>query len=463
MKDEKTEHDLDLDYFEYVLLKQVLTNQTSKEIIVSGLDYLDEKLFKNKTIGKLIGIIKEYYNSNNSLPNWTEIKTRITDDKTKKSVVEVLVKLKEQDSEYNPKELIKNLEKWIKQRMILKTIDSIIDERGNGSLVDDKKAYAEFDKINGISLIDNLGLEYFDDEVIGELAEKFQEKENYLSTGYESLDNFLGGGFFQEGKALYTFGGETNIGKSIVVANLGVNVLKQNKNAVIISLEMSEFRYAKRISGMLTGIDIKTLSDKTSEVKELVFEFKNKQNDARLFIKEFPTKSITVKAIHAYLLKLQRQKNFKPDIIILDYHTLLKPSISQGSKHADMQFITQETRALTYLWSAPILSPLQLNRSGAGSNSAPELTTVAGSWDMLSDVDCHINIYQMDGDRDMNILRYSIKKARDGAKNDEGHWIIDYSTLRLIEPDDHNGSSQKDRDDKNNLFSDGDFDDLMDD
>jgi hypothetical protein len=50
---------------------------------------------------------------------------------------------------------------------------------------------------------------------------------------------------------------------------------------------------------------------------------------------------------------------------------------------------------------------------------------------MLADVDCHINIWQADGDREANILRYSIKKARDGGKNDEGFWKIDYNTLRL--------------------------------
>lgn len=453
------EYKLDLEYFEYVLLNQLLFNFDNKDVIVAGLDYIEEGLFKNIAIGKVFGIVKNFYNDNNALPNWTEIKARITEEKIKKGIVEVLKKIKEMDSEYSPKELTRNLEVYLKQRLLLKAVDAIIDERCDGKLIDDSKAHAEMDRIAGISLVENLGLEYFNEETLDDIIENITAKECYLSTGYPELDNFLGGGFFSEGKALYTFGGETNVGKSIVVANFAVNALCQNKNAVIISLEMSEYRYAKRISGMLSNIELSKLSNNTQKLKEFVLSFKDENQDARLFIKEFPTKSITPKAIHSYLLKLERQRGFRPDIIILDYHTLLRPSIPQGSKHADLQFITQETRAISYLWSAPILSPLQLNRNGSGTQSAPELTTVSGSWDMLSDVDCHINIWQADGDRETNILRYSIKKARDGAKNDTGFWKIDYNTLRLY---DGSMEVQNVSNDVSDVFGDS-FESLLDD
>lgn len=460
MTPKEEEYNLDLDFFEYVLVNQLLFNPDNKEVIVAGLDYIEPKLFRNSSIGHIFFIVKKYYVDNNGLPNWTEIKTRITEEKFKKGVVDVLKKIRDMDNAYSPKELTSNMEKFLKQKLWVRVVDEIIDERGEGKLIDEQKAYAEINRISGISLVENLGLEYFNEDTLDDIIANMTEKEQYLSTGYPELDNFLGGGFFQEGKALYTFGGETNVGKSIVVANFAVNALIQNKNAVIISLEMSEYRYAKRISGMLSNIELAKLSENTQKLKEFVLRFKDEQRDARLFIKEFPTKSITPKAIHSYLLKLERQRGFKPDIIILDYHTLLKPSIPQGSKHADLQFITQETRAISYLWNAPILSPLQLNRSGSGTNSAPELSTVSGSWDMLSDVDCHINIWQADGDRETNILRYSIKKARDGAKNDGGFWKIDYTTLRL-----YDGSMEvenrmaKENDD---VFG-GDFSNLLDD
>jgi replicative DNA helicase len=305
-----------------------------------------------------------------------------------------------------------------------------------------------------------LGLEYFDDKAIDELADKFVEKDQYLSTGYTQLDNFLGGGFFQEGKALYTFGGETNVGKSIVVANFAVNALIQNKNVVIVTLEMSEYRYAKRITGMLTGIAISKLAENTKEFKELVFDFKGKNNNARLFIKEFPTKSCSAKSINGYLMKLQRQKNFKPDLIIVDYLSLLRPSINQGNSWTDLAFTSQEVRAISYLYGCPILSPLQLNRSSVGSSSVPGLDKIASSYDLLSNVDTHINVFQLDGDRDTNILRYVLKKARDGSKDDEGFWNIDYNTLRLFEGDANDLAKE---DEMKDLFGGDDFDALMND
>lgn len=443
----KENNDFDLEFFELVLVNQLLFNPENKEVIVAGLDYLEADLFKNKAIGRVFGIVKNYYTDNNALPNWTEIKTRVADEKTKKGLIDVIKKIKDMEVEYGSIELTRNLETFIKQRLLVKAVDAVIDTRGEGKMIDEQKTYAEMTRIAGITLIDDLGLEYFKEEVLDDIIARMQEKEQYLSTGYIELDRLLGGGFFQEGKCLYTFGGETNIGKSIVVANFAVNALQQNKNAVIISLEMSEYRYARRISSMLSNIEIARLSESTAKLKEFVLSFKNQQSDARLFIKEFPTKSITPKAINSYLLKLQRQRGFKPDLIVLDYHTLLKPSVAQGSRHGDLQFVTQETRALSYLWEAPIVSPLQLNRSGSGSNSAPELTTISGSWDMLSDVDCHINIWQADGDRETGILRYSIKKARDGARNEESHWKIDYNTLRLYDGDDTPVSPEMEKED----------------
>lgn len=118
----------------------------------------------------------------------------------------------------------------------------------------------------------------------------------------------------------------------------------------------------------------------------------------------------------------------------MDYHTLLRPSITQGSRHADLQFITQECRALTYLFNCPLVSAAQLNRPDSASEN-PGLERIAGSWDMLSDLDFHINIWQTDEDREANILRAESKKGRDAAKFLKNYWVVDYSTMRLLEDD----------------------------
>ena len=201
---------------------------------------------------------------------------------------------------------------------------------------------------------------------------------------------------------------------------------------------MSEMRYAKRISAILTGIALANLPNNIDNFKDYINTFV-RDHTARLIIKEFPTKSVSAKTLLAHAGLMKKRKSFTPHFIAFDYHGLLKPSITQPSKHTEMQFITQECRGLTYLLGAPGCSVAQLNR-GSHKQEAPGLNAVSGSWDMISDEDWHANIWQTDIDREMNIIRYIGEKARDGAKGLSGFCNIDYDTLKLSEPDQGNTS-----------------------
>jgi hypothetical protein len=203
---------------------------------------------------------------------------------------------------------------------------------------------------------------------------------------------------------------------------------------VIISPEMSEMRYAKRISGMLTGIAINLLGDNIEKYKKEIEAFKNKYS-SKFIIKEVPTKGVSAKNVYAYLKKLKDKKGINPDLLCIDGHALLKPSVSQNSKHAELQYIVQECRGISYQIEAPILTVAQLNRSSHKANN-PGLDNMAGSWDQLADFDAHVNIWQTDEDREASIIRFGGKKVRDGAKGGEGYLRIDYDTLRLFEEGD---------------------------
>ena len=73
-------------------------------------------------------------------------------------------------------------------------------------------------------------------------------EENYIPSGWDWLDRRLDGGFLESGRALYVFAGQTNVGKSIFLGNVAVNAAAQGRNVLLITLEMPELIYAKRIS-----------------------------------------------------------------------------------------------------------------------------------------------------------------------------------------------------------------------
>ena len=113
-----------------------------------------------------------------------------------------------------------------------------------------------------MNLTTNLGMDYFKD--IEAFADSLTDNEEHISTGFSWLDKKLGGGYRKKGKAIYVYSGATNSGKSILLGNAAVSGIKQNKNVVLITLEMSEQIYASRISAQLTRIPMYNLKSSTT-------------------------------------------------------------------------------------------------------------------------------------------------------------------------------------------------------
>lgn len=444
---------VDLDFFEKIVIQQCLKKDTT--YVASIIEYLDKSLFKNSHIALLVDLIKTFYVERGFLPSLTEIKVRASTENLKEALRKVVSDLKGLDKEYNADELISNTEYFIKQRSYGLLTEKIIDHKAANKEFDLDDIQRESESIHSISLIDNLGLDYFGEN--DRVVEYLQQKDSLISTGYRSLDDAFGGGFQAEGKAIYDIGGETNVGKSIFLANIALNIILQNKNVLIISPEMSEMRYAKRISGMLTNIAIATLGENIERYKKDVAAFKKKFT-SKLIIKEVPTKGVSAKNIYAYTKKLKDKKGFEPSLMAIDGHGLLKPSVPQTNKHTELQYITQECRGITYLINAPILTVAQLNRGSHKMNN-PGLDNLAGSWDQIADFDGHVNIWQTDEDREADIIRFGGKKVRDGAKGAESYLRINYDTLRLYEEE--NAPDTRDFVQEKDLSKILDFDSLM--
>ena len=73
-----------------------------------------------------------------------------------------------------------------------------------------------------------------------------------ISSGWKWLDEKIDGGFLENGRSLYVFAGESNVGKSIFLGNIACNIASQGKTVLVISLEMSEMIYARRLSSNIT-------------------------------------------------------------------------------------------------------------------------------------------------------------------------------------------------------------------
>ena len=434
MTKQPKESQLDWDLFEGI----IAYNCTLEEVYLANvIDSLKLKYINNDSIRKYLGIIFDFYRKRNTLPNPTEIKAYLADDDLKAAYREVVLQFKTFDKSYNQEELLKNTERFLKERAVYHAVKETVNEVSNANSVDTGTIFTRFEDACNISLVDDLGFDYFNE--VDRHIQDLLTVEQYISTGYRWLDKMLGGGFLKSGRAVYNFVGATNSGKSILLGNLGANICAQGHTVVIISLEMSEMVYAKRISSCLTNIPIFKLKQETDALKNLIIDFNKTHPGSQIIFKEFPPNSITPNHIKAYLRKLQQKRKVKIGAVVLDYLTLLQPTIITGGLYADGKAISEQIRALTYPinFGCPFITAGQLNRSGYGDKQEnPGIQSTGESMGIGHTMDFQSAIWSTDADRELGIIHLGLQKSRFGPNFGTHAFRIDYDTLKITESED---------------------------
>jgi replicative DNA helicase len=417
--------ELDLDYFENIVVYNSLINPSYLETII---DYIEPQYFKNKDIRSIFDVLVTYYNTYNKTPNITELKSHLTNDEQKIALKNVVLSFKTIDSKYNFEVLIENTQRFLRERAVYYTLLKTSAEVQQSN-VNTTQILSNFEKACNISLIDDVGFDYL--ENIDQHCEDLLKVFKYIPTGWKWLDEKLSGGLLSTGKSLYVFCGATNVGKSIFLGNIATNILKQQKTVLLISLEMSESVYTKRISTQISQIPMNEITTHVESLKDILKEYKNTNNKSKLIVKEFPPKSITVNHLKSYINKLKR-KDIHPDVIIIDYVNLLSPVDSKLNSYEGIKQITEGLRALSYTFECPVVSATQINRSGYDT-SKPGLETTSESMGLSHTVDAQFSIWTEEGDNELGIIHLGIMKNRFGPRDIATTLEINYPTLTLLE------------------------------
>ena len=413
---------LDLDYFENVLIYKSLTDGT---YLASIADFVKPDYFKNKSIASIFDIIKDFSEKRNKLPTVTEIKSYLVSDEQKQSFKELVKSFNDIDKILDKDELYENTEQFLKEKAVYHTMLNVAEDVSSGQ-VDTSDVLDKFEKSCNINLVTDLGLDLFTN--IDTLIDDINSIERHIPSKWEWLDNCLGGGFLEAGKSLYVFAGETNIGKSIFLGNIAHNIAKEGKNVLVVTLEMSELLYARRICSNVTKVPMKELVGNTPAIKEAI-----KDQNGKIFIKEFPPSTITPSQLKGFIKKFQEQ-GIKLDAIVLDYLNLMHSSMGNNS-YERIKHVTEQVRAMSYLFNCPIISATQLNRAGFDQDN-PDLATISESIGLAATADVIVSIYQNEEDRELGIIRLGMMKNRYGPRGTTQAMRINYSTLTIDEADD---------------------------
>ena len=413
---------LDLDYFENVLMYNALTDSGYLSTIA---DNVQPEFFKSKDISDIFTIIKEFNETRNKLPTTTEIKQYLVTDQLKETFRRLVGSFAEIDKGIDKDELIENTEQFLKEKAVYCTMMESAEAISAGE-VDTSVILDKFEKSCNISLVTDLGLSVKDN--IDDIIEDLTTVEDKIPSNWEWLDDSLDGGFIKQGKSLYVFAGETNIGKSIFLGNVAANIASQGKNVLLVTLEMSELLYARRICTHVSKIPMKEMAVNGASLRAAMTE-----GEGNVYIKEFPPSTITPNTIKAFAKKFTDQ-GIHLDAIVIDYLNLIHSPIGNNS-YERIKNVTEQVRAISYVFNCPIISATQLNRAGFDQDN-PDLATISESIGLAATADVIMSIFQNDEDRDLGIIRLGMMKNRYGPRGMTQAMRIDYSTLSIEQADD---------------------------
>ena len=163
----------------------------------------------------------------------------------------------------------------------------------------------------------------------------------------------------------------TGVGKSLFMCHMASAHLLMGKNVLYITMEMAEERIAERIDANILNVPIKDLPEMSKSMYGKKIDKLKDKTKGRVFIKEYPTAAAHVGHFRHLLQELELKKDFKPDVIYIDYLNIcgslrIKPGAGANS-YTLVKSIAEEMRGLAVEYDVPIMSATQTTRSGFGS------------------------------------------------------------------------------------------------
>lgn len=206
-------------------------------------------------------------------------------------------------------------------------------------------------------------------------------------------------------------------GKSIFMTHTAASTLRQGKNVLYITMEMSEQKIAERIDANLMKVTVDSLKDMTREDFVGRVDKIARKTQGKLFIKEYPTGSAHSGHFRGLLEELKTKQNFMPDLVIIDYLGICASArVRMGGSvntYSYLKAVAEEIRGLAVEYDIAILTGAQLNRSGF-SNSDVDMSNTADSMGLVMTLDCMFALISTDELSEMDQALIKVIKNRFG-------------------------------------------------
>ena len=388
------------------------------------------------------GLVLDFITKFNALPSKSSLQIEFVNSaKNVEANQEVVNVINDMiiDEKVDDKWLIENTEKWCKDRAILLGIMKSIGIIDGKEKELDKGAIPDIlTKALSVSFDRNVGHDYIEDSTNRfDFYHRIEDKMKFDLSMFNLVTN---GGITN--KTLNIILAGTGVGKSLAMCHFAAAALNQGKNVLYITLEMAEERIAERIDANLMDVDIKDLNALSKNQFDSKIQNIKGKTQGRLVVKEYPTAAAHSGHFRALLNELELKKDFKPDVVYIDYLNICGSSRIKGlggsvNTYHMVKAIAEEVRGLAIEFNIPIWSATQVTRGGFNSSDV-ELTDTSESFGLPATADLMLAMISTEQLEGMNQVMFKQLKNRynDPTKNKRFVVGIDRSRMRLFDLED---------------------------
>ena len=290
-----------------------------------------------------------------------------------------------------------------------------------------------------IGLQKDLGTDYFADP--RKRLEAIKDTNGQVSTGWAAMDKKLFGGF-NRGE-LNIFAGGSGAGKSLFLANIGVNMAEKGMNVMYLTLELAESLVSMRVDSMVTGIPTRDVFKSIDDV-ELKVKMVGKKSGA--FQVKYMPSGKTSNDVRSYIKEYEIKTGKKVDVLLIDYLDLLMPAsmkVSAENLYIKDKYVSEELRNLAMELQTVFVTAAQLNR-GAVEEIEFDHSHISGGLSKIQTADNVFGIFTSRAMRERGRYQLQLMKTRNssgvGQKIDLG---FDVDTLRIIDCDEGDDDSYR--------------------
>ena len=354
---------------EATIISNLLHNEEyARKVIV----FLKDEYFMDASEKVVFTEIQKFWTKYNDVPSKEALQIAIDEkgdiSSTIYEEVEALIKDIGQ-TDNNADWLLDETEKFCKDKAVYNAIMESIE------IIDGKHKKKKNDGIPdllsdalAVSFDTHIGHDFLEDS--DDRFEFYHASEERIPFDIEYMNKITKGGVTR--KSLNILMAGTGVGKTIGMCHMAASNLTLGKNVLYITMEMAEERIGERIDANLLDIELNRLKDLTKVMYDRKMEQLKQKVKGKIIIKEFPTSQAHTGHFRHLLNELSLKKDFKPDIIYVDYLNICASQRLTGSNSVNsytyVKAIAEELRGLAVEFNLPIWSATQTTRGGFSSS-----------------------------------------------------------------------------------------------